>query len=202
LVAFVGGDPDKPVIVGQMYNQIGLPAALSSAGDLPGNRYLSGLRSREVAGDRKNQLRFDDTRGEISVQLSSDHMETQLNMGFITDERAEGSGAVRGEGAELCSSAAVSVRGAAGVLIAASGLSQGNPTTLDRDALLGSAIHGQNIESHLVEMASQLSEDSAAEGDLKGLIEAVDCLNRGRGCCHRDSEVDRFRGTEWHTREL
>jgi len=83
LVNFLGGDPDKPVIVGQLYNEVAEPTGLSNAGNLPGNRYLSGMKSREIKGGRANQLRFDDTNGEISVQLSSEHGASQLNLGWL-----------------------------------------------------------------------------------------------------------------------
>jgi type VI secretion system secreted protein VgrG len=56
LIDFLGGDPDRPIIVGQLYNAVGAPPGLSSRGALPGNRYLSGMRSREVRGGRGNQL--------------------------------------------------------------------------------------------------------------------------------------------------
>jgi type VI secretion system secreted protein VgrG len=117
LVNFLGGDPDKPVIVGQLYNQQALPAALSSAGNLPGNRYLSGIKSREVKGGRSNQLRFDDTDGQISAQLASDHGDSQLNLGFITRARSHGAGSARGEGWELASDAWGVARANKGMLI-------------------------------------------------------------------------------------
>jgi type VI secretion system secreted protein VgrG len=117
LINFLGGDPDKPVIVGQLYNQQAKPPALSNAGDLPGNRYLSGIKSREVRSDRANQLCFDDTNGQISAQLASDHGGSQLNLGFLTAPKANGDGEARGEGAELRSDMAVAVRGMEGVFV-------------------------------------------------------------------------------------
>jgi type VI secretion system secreted protein VgrG len=115
LVNFLGGDPDKPVIVGQLYNQQAQPPALSNRGDLPGNRYLSGMKSREVQGGRSNQLQLDDTNGQISAQLASDHGASQLNLGYLTQAKLNGHGNLRGEGAELRSDMAVAVRGAEGV---------------------------------------------------------------------------------------
>jgi type VI secretion system secreted protein VgrG len=119
LVNFLGGDPDKPVIIAQLYNQDAAPAALSSAGKLPGNRYLSGIKSREIKGGRANQLRLDDTEGQISVQLASDHGNTQLNLGFLTEPRANGDSSPRGEGAELESNEQIVLRAAKGILLSA-----------------------------------------------------------------------------------
>jgi len=58
---FIGGDPDRPVIAGVLYNASNPPPRFSRVGDLPGNRYLSGVRTCEIHGRRYNQLRFDDT---------------------------------------------------------------------------------------------------------------------------------------------
>ncbi len=119
LINFLGGDPDKPVIIAQLYNQNAAPAALSSAGKLPGNRYLSGIKSREINGGRANQLRLDDTEGQISAQLASDHGNTQLNLGFLTQPKANGYGSPRGEGAELESDEQIVLRAAKGILLSA-----------------------------------------------------------------------------------
>jgi type VI secretion system secreted protein VgrG len=121
LVAFLGGDPDKPVIVGQLYNEYAAPPALSDTGDLPGNRYLSGIKSREVHGERSNQLRLDDTPGQISAQLASDHARSELNLGWLTKPRADGKAQPRGEGAELRSDEQIALRGAKGILLSAWG---------------------------------------------------------------------------------
>lgn len=88
LLAFPGGDPDLPVIVGQLYNHSAQPVALSDAGELPGNRYLSGMKSREIKGGRANQLRFDDRQGKINARLASDHGVSQLNLGWLSRERS------------------------------------------------------------------------------------------------------------------
>ncbi|MGK5078323.1 type VI secretion system Vgr family protein [Janthinobacterium sp. HLX7-2] len=119
LIDFVGGDPDRPIIIGQLYNAVGVPPGLSRAGALPGNRYLSGMRSREVRGGRGNQLCFDDTPAQISVQLASDQAATQLNLGYLTQPRSDGAGQQRGDGFELRSDASGSLRTARSLLLSA-----------------------------------------------------------------------------------
>ena len=177
LVAFLGGDPDKPVIVGQLYNQDGMPAALSSAGDLPGNRYLSGLRSREVQGGRASQLRFDDTNGEISAQLASDHGTSQLNLGWLSQPRADGQGEQRGAGAELRSDMSVAVRGEQGVLITAESADAKTGKHLERSELIRIAEGLQKLVSKLGEQAEQHAGDQAPSEDLSDLIEKLKSLD-------------------------
>lgn len=119
LVAFPGGDPDQPIIIGQLYNHGAQPVALSGAGELPGNRYLSGMRSREVRGTRANRLRFDDMPGQISAQLASDHGASQLNLGWLTQERNSSQTTARGEGAELRTDEQLALRAGKGMLLSA-----------------------------------------------------------------------------------
>ncbi|BDT60486.1 hypothetical protein MasN3_39800 [Massilia varians] len=136
LVAFLGGDPDRPVILTQVFNQHALPPAFSAAGSLPGNRYQSGTRTREIQGQRGSQLRFDDTHGQISAQLASDHGTSQLNLGWLTRPRVDGQAEPRGEGAELRSDEAVAIRGGKGVLITAEA-SHAEGAQLGRAGLVG-----------------------------------------------------------------
>ncbi|HEY5801646.1 MAG TPA: type VI secretion system Vgr family protein [Burkholderiaceae bacterium] len=117
LIDFMGGDPDKPIIVAQLYNFLAHPPALSVNGELPGNRYLAGMRSREIKGARGNQLRLDDTSGQISAQLASDHGNSELNLGWLTEPRKAGKGRARGEGIELRSDEAMALRSAKGMLL-------------------------------------------------------------------------------------
>lgn len=119
LVSFLGGDPDKPVIIGRVHGRNTPPPAFSHQGTLPGNRFLSGIRSREVKGQRYNQLRLDDTPGQISAQLASEHGHSQLNLGHLSHPRRDGGAAPRGEGAELRSDEYVAVRAAKGILLSA-----------------------------------------------------------------------------------
>jgi type VI secretion system secreted protein VgrG len=140
LVDFAGGDPDKPVIIGQLYNGGGPPPAFRHEGGLPDTKYQSGIRSREVHGKRGNQLRLDDTQGQISAQLASDHATTELNLGYLTELRQDGRAAPRGEGAELRSDEAIALHAARGILLSAWKLLGGSSTKgsqLARDDYLG-----------------------------------------------------------------
>jgi type VI secretion system secreted protein VgrG len=118
-VSFLGGDPDKPLITGVLYNAAQQPPRFSHRGGLPGNRFLSGVKSKEVQGARHNQMRLDDTPGQISAQLASEHGHSQLNLGYLTHPRDDGAAEARGEGAELRSDESVAIRSAKGMLLSA-----------------------------------------------------------------------------------
>lgn len=66
VVSFLEGDPDRPLIVGSVYNATHMPPF-----DLPGAKTRSGIRSRSEGGgaDDFNELRFDDKAGEEEVYL-------------------------------------------------------------------------------------------------------------------------------------
>lgn len=119
LIGHIGGDPDRLVVMGVLANGPNMPATFSHTGALPGNRYLSGTKTKEIKGQRYNQIRFDDTPGQISSQLASEHAHSQLNLGYLTQPRDNGQGAARGEGAELRSDAHVAIRSGKAMLISA-----------------------------------------------------------------------------------
>jgi type VI secretion system secreted protein VgrG len=178
LIAYIDDDPDRPVIVGQLYNQGGMPAALSTLGALPGNRFQAGLRSREAGGARGNQLRFDDTPAQISAQLASDHGASELNLGWISTPRADGKGDPRGEGAELRSDKAVAVRGAKGVLVSAQG-STAAGGQLDRPELSSVFDTLGKLSEQLSKLAVTHALDDAAGPDLAELIDHLKRLHEG-----------------------
>ncbi|MEW7847130.1 type VI secretion system Vgr family protein [Massilia aurea] len=173
LVAFLGGDPDRPVILSQVFNQRGDPPALSARGGLPGNRYQSGMRSREAGGLQGNQLRFDDTPGEIGAQLASDHAASQLNLGWLGQPRDNGVAAPRGDGAELRSDGHTAVRGQAGVLITAEASDSSGGHQMDRAGLIGLAELMQSVVDQVAKLAEPHTADEATTGNLAELVDKL-----------------------------
>ncbi len=153
LVVFLGGDPDKPVIVGRLHNAKRPPPAFSHTSILPGDKHLSGIVSKEGRGQRSNQLRMDDTPGQISAQLESEHGHSQLNLGYLTQPRHDGKGEPRGEGAELRSDQAVAIRGGRGVLISADASIRAAGRQLERDGLNGLSDALKIVQKQLAELA-------------------------------------------------
>jgi type VI secretion system secreted protein VgrG len=178
LVGFLGGDPDKPVVVGNVYGRP-LPPAFSHVGELPGNRFVAGIKSKEIKGIRYNQLRFDDTPGQISAQLASEHSYSQLNLGWLTHPRRGGCGDARGEGAELRSDGAVSLRGKSGVFISADAQRRAEGTLLERDALLGLTEVLQSVQHQLAELAEHHHADATPAAKLEDLIKRLKTWDDG-----------------------
>jgi type VI secretion system secreted protein VgrG len=172
LVAFLGGDPDRPIITGQVYNQNAVPPTFSGIGSLPGNRYVSGTRTREIQGRRGNQLRFDDTHGQISAQVASDHAASELNLGWLARPRADGKAEPRGEGAELRSDEAVAIRGGHGVLITTEASPNAGETQLGRAALVGLA----DVLQAVMDEVGRLAEHHAGDEPTGRLAELADKL--------------------------
>lgn len=136
LLGSIAGDPDRLVILCVLGNGANPPAAFTHTGSLPGNRFISGIKTKEIKGKRYNQLRLDDTPGQISSQLASEHAHSQLNLGYLTQPRNDGVGQDRGEGAELRTDAAAALRAAQGILLTTYARSQASGGQLDRDELL------------------------------------------------------------------
>lgn len=178
LVAFLGGDPDKPIIICQLFNGRALPPPLSNRANLPSTRFLSGMRSQEIHGGRMNQLRFDDTPREISAQLASDDGASQLNLGWLTHPRGEDR-RPRGEGAELRSDKAVAIRGGKGVLITASESHLAEGKQLDRAELIGLADGLRDIADQLAKLAETHSKDPASGPQLAQLVDKLRHLDQG-----------------------
>lgn len=119
-IMFFDGNPDRPVIMGALANEHNMPPW-----ELPSQRALTGLRSRELTpdggnarGGRSNHLILDDTNKAIQAQLKSDHEHSQLSLGQIkrVDDNA-GRKNARGEGWELASGAWGVARASKGMLL-------------------------------------------------------------------------------------
>lgn len=171
VLTFLHGDPDKPLITGQVYNGDAEPPALSKKGALPANRYLSGMRSREKAGYRGNQLRFDDSAGRINAQLASDHAASQLNLGFLVHPLEGGHGENRGEGAELRSDASVAIRSGKGTLISAAASKEAEGAQLDCSELTETLDALHKLSKQLADLAKKHSKDEPGGTELADLLE-------------------------------
>jgi type VI secretion system secreted protein VgrG len=178
LIAFLGGDPDKPIIICQLFNGSALPPPLSQRTNLPLTRFLSGMCSQEIHGSRVNRLRFDDTPCEISAQLASDDGASQLNLGWLTHPR-DGSSKPRGEGAELRSDKAVAIRGGKGVLISAESRDRAEGKQLDRDQLIGLADGLRDIAAQLAKLAETQAREPASGPLLAQLVDKLKHMDSG-----------------------
>ena len=174
VVVFMGGDPDKPLVIGNVHGARTPPPSFSRSSVLPGDRHLSGIVSKEGQGMRANQLRMDDTPGQISAQLGSEHAHSQLNLGYLTHPRRDGSAEPRGEGAELRTDGALSLRGGEGILISADSSLRAAGRLLDRDGLAGMSEALLSIQKQLAELAEAHETDAVERESLVKLKNHLD----------------------------
>ena len=173
LLDFLGGDPDKMYVAGVFHGGANPPATFSNTGSLPGNRYVSGVKTREVKGQRYNQLRLDNTPSEISAQLASQHGTTEVNLGYLTHPRTDGVGEPRGEGAEVRTDAAAALRAAKGILLTTYARNQAQGHQLDREELNQLLTECTELFKSLGDYAGQHGGKAADSTGQNELVAAV-----------------------------
>jgi type VI secretion system secreted protein VgrG len=94
IVMFLGGDIDRPVVTGRLYNNHNLPHWHTDG-------KISGYKSKEINGRGFNQLVLDDNTGQNRVHLYSTSANAQLNLGYLVTQQGNKRAGFYGSGFAL-----------------------------------------------------------------------------------------------------
>ena len=167
VINFFDGNIDRPFVTGRIHEAHRSPTKFDNAGKLPDTKKLAGIKSKEVQGEGFNQLRFDDTTGQISAQLQSSHAASQLNLGKLSHPKGQAESKDRGEGFELRTDQWGAVRAGQGLLLSTHSQEQAQGDHLDAQPAK------QQLESNQAN-AKALSE--VAKNQQTDEIESLDQL--------------------------
>ncbi|EXB48968.1 type VI secretion system Vgr family protein [Acinetobacter sp. 1000160] len=167
VIDFFDGNIDRPFVVGRIHEAQRSPSKFDNAGKLPDTKKLAGIKSKEYQGEGFNQLRFDDTTGQISAQLQSSHAASQLNLGKLSHPKDKAESEDRGEGFELRTDQWGAVRAGEGLLVSTHKQDQAQGEHLDAQPAK------QQLEGNLSN-AKALSE--VAKNQQTDEIESLDQL--------------------------
>lgn len=181
IISFMNGDIDQPYVSGRLFHALRKPPTFNNSSFLPDHRYLSGIKSKEIKGDRHNQLRFDDTPNQISAQLLSQHGQSELNLGYLTHPRVkDGVGAPRGHGLELRTDDFASVRASKGLMLTTH--DQANAKGQQMDAAPAKSSLSNNIAQMKALSDSATNQKANPLDALDKLQAAIDALDvQGEG---------------------
>ncbi|MFV5629612.1 DUF2345 domain-containing protein, partial [Acinetobacter oleivorans] len=129
----------------------------------------------EVDGKGFNQLRFDDTTGQISAQLQSSHAASQLNLGNLSHPKDKAESDGRGEGFELRTDQWGAVRAGSGLLVSTHKQDQAQGVHLDANEAKQQIEGGLNNAKALSEVAkNQQTDPLEVLENLKTFIEQIE----------------------------
>ncbi|MGF6993822.1 type VI secretion system Vgr family protein [Paraburkholderia sp. GAS32] len=161
LIDWAGGDCDKPLVTGCVYNGGKTP-------DWHSNGILSGYKSKEYQGSGYNQMVMDDATGQNRIQLYSSSTNAHLHLGYLIDQSGNTRGSYLGSGFDLKSDAYGALRADRGLYVST------HPTTnqpLDARAATDQLVNSESV----IDALSQASEISQAES-LKSGHEALNAF--------------------------
>ncbi|WP_033134861.1 type VI secretion system Vgr family protein, partial [Acinetobacter sp. MN12] len=175
VIDFFDGNIDRPFVVGRIHEGHRSPTRFDHAGKLPDTKKLAGIKSKEYQGEGFNQLRFDDTTGQISAQLQSSHAASQLNLGKLSHPKATAESEDRGEGFELRTDQWGAVRAGEGLLVSTHKQDQAQGEHLDAQVAKQRLEGNQNNAKALSEIAKNQQTDEIESLDqLKEFAEEIE----------------------------
>ena len=175
VIDFFDGNLDRPFVVGRIHEAQRSPTKFDQKGQLPETKKLAGIRSKEVGGEGYNQLRFDDTTGQISTQLQSSHGATQLNLGNLSHPKERETTEGRGEGFELRTDQWGAIRAGDGLLLSSYKQDRAAGTHLDAQPAKQQLEGTLNNSQALSEVAkNQQTDPLEVLENLKGFLEQIE----------------------------
>lgn len=181
VIDFLDGNIDRPFVMGRLHEGSRMPAQFDQLGTLPDTRALSGIKSQEINGSGFNQLRFDDTTGQISAQLNSSHAASQLNLGHLSHPKQTDTSKGRGEGFELRTDQFGAIRAKQGLLISTQAQPQAQGHHLDAQPAKQQLENSLNSSKALSEVAKNQQTDPLDVLDsLKTFIQNIEQQDQGK----------------------
>nr|WP_312510880.1 type VI secretion system Vgr family protein [Massilia sp.] len=183
IVTFLGGDADRPVITGRLYNEDQGPQWHT-------NGRLSGVKSKEFNGSGFNQLVLDDTTGQNRVQLYSTSAHTQLNLGYLVSQSGNARQRFFGSGFSLSTDDFGAIVTYKGLYISTFGRPGAQGTQLDASDATGLLKSGASLTKTLSDAAAKSGAESlAGQEALDQFIDATEDRYTGDG----QTEANRFK---------
>ncbi|WP_340601007.1 type VI secretion system Vgr family protein [Acinetobacter sp. HZNU-JH01] len=174
VIDFFDGNIDRPFVTGRLHEAQRSPSKFDNAGQLPDTKKLAGIKSKEYQGTGYNQLRFDDTTGQISAQLQSSHAASQLNLGKLSHPKAQAESEDRGEGFELRTDQWGAIRAGEGLLISTHAQEQAQGDHLEAQTAKQQLEGNQNNAKALSEVAkNQQTDELESVEQLKSFAEEI-----------------------------
>lgn len=188
VIDFFDGNVDRPFVAGRIHEAERYPTQFDQKGHLPDTKKLSGIRSEEVGGKGFNQLRLDDTTGQISAQLQSSHAASQLNLGNLSHPKDKAESDGRGEGFELRTDQWGAVRAGKCLLITTHKQDQAQGTHLDAADAKQQIEGGLNNAKALSEVAKNQQTDPLEVLDnLKTFLEQIEQQDKDKAAAFKQA---------------
>jgi type VI secretion system secreted protein VgrG len=161
IVDFLNGDPDHPIVIGRAHNADEMPAW-----QLPQQKQLTGIRSRELGGGKSNHLALDDSSGKVQAQLKSDHQSTSLSLGHVGRiDDVTGRRDDRGQGAELRTDGHGALRAGQGLLLSTEARPDAQGHITDMRETVGRLTEARDLHESLSQAAQAAKAHEPGDQD-------------------------------------
>lgn len=183
IVTFLGGDADRPVVTGRLYNNDQGPQWHTDG-------KLSGYKSKEYKGSGFNQLVLDDTSKQNRIHLYSTNTHAQLNLGYLVSQSGNERRRFFGSGFALSTDDFGAIVTHKGLYISTYGRPGAQGTQLDVVEATSQLKAGAALTKTLSETASKAGADAlVAREALDHFIDATQDRYQGES----QGEANRFK---------